>query len=120
MLKPVRLDRLHQTVERAERRRAVKAAAQQLSVTVTSTNLNDSIWVAATGGQVRVGVDQLVWVEAARDYVMLHTATSSYILKTSMNALEQGLHRNQIMRVYRSTFIRPTLVISVQRLGRGP
>ena len=58
-------------------------------------------------------------VEAARDYVLFHTATRSHIHRISMGALEQLLDPQQLMRVHRSTFIRPALVKAVRRLGKG-
>ncbi|MGZ8307390.1 MAG: LytTR family DNA-binding domain-containing protein, partial [Allosphingosinicella sp.] len=57
-------------------------------------------------------------IEAQRDYVMLHTATRSHILRISMRALEERLDPAQLMRVHRSAFARPAHVAEVQRLGR--
>ena len=37
----------------------------------------------------------------------------------SMTALEGRLDPDELMRVHRSTFIRPKLVTGVQRLGKG-
>jgi two-component system response regulator AlgR len=64
-------------------------------------------------------VDTIDWIEAAKDYVMLHTAMRSYIHRSSMSVLETLLDPEELMRVHRSTFVRPTLVAAVQRLGRG-
>jgi DNA-binding LytR/AlgR family response regulator len=64
-------------------------------------------------------VEAIEWIEAAKDYVMLHTATRSHIHRISMNALEDMLDPRQLMRVHRSTFVRPALVTGVQRLGKG-
>ena len=79
----------------------------------------EAIWVQIASGNLRLPIAQIEWVEAARDYVLLHTATRSYIHRISMAALEQLLDPAQLMRVHRSTFIRPALVRAVQRLGKG-
>lgn len=119
LLKPVRFDRLRQAVERARRRRAMRDAADRLANAPLADAREEAIWVQVASGNLRLPIAQIEWVEAARDYVLLHTATRSYIHRISMTALEQLLDPMQIMRVHRSTFIRPALVKAVQRLGKG-
>lgn len=120
LLKPVRFDRLRQAVERARRRRALRDAADKLAAMPhADATREDAIWVQVSNGQIRLPIDQIEWIEAAKDYVMLHTATRSYIHRISMTALEALLDSGELTRVHRSTFIRPGLVAGVQRLGRG-
>lgn len=121
LLKPVRFDRLRQAVERARRRRELRDAAERLAAMPQrdAAAREDAIWVQVSTGQIRVPIDQIEWIEAAKDYVMLHTSTRSYIHRISMAALERLLDSGELMRVHRSTFIRPRLVTGVQRLGRG-
>ena len=69
-------------------------------------------------GAVFVPIESIDWIEAQRDYVMLHTATRSHILRISMRALEEKLDPAQLMRVHRSAFARPANVVEVQRMGR--
>jgi two-component system response regulator AlgR len=119
LLKPVRFDRLRQAVERARRRHAMRDAAERLATAPPHETHNDAIWVQTASGNLRLPVAQIEWVEAARDYVLFHTATRSHIHRISMGALEQLLDPQQLMRVHRSTFIRPALVKAVRRLGKG-
>ncbi|NIJ19169.1 DNA-binding LytR/AlgR family response regulator [Sphingomonas naasensis] len=121
LLKPVRFDRLRQAVERARRRREQRDAVDRLAAMPQSDApaRGEAIWIQVPTGQIRLPVDQIEWIEAAKDYVMLHTATRSYIHRISMTALEVLLESSALMRVHRSTFIRPALVAGVQRLGRG-
>lgn len=121
LLKPVRFERLRQAVERARRRRALQAAADRLATLPepAEDSREDAIWVQVAGGQVRLPFDRIEWIEAAKDYVLLHTATRSFIHRISMTALEGLLDPEMLMRVHRSTFIRPALVQGVQRPGKG-
>ena len=129
LLKPVRFDRLRQAVERAKRRRALREAADRAFAPSTaegpetasgvSNRYDDAIWVQVQSGMVRVPVDTIEWIEAAKDYAMLHTATRSHIHRATMSALEARLDPAQLLRVHRSTFVRPSLVTEVQRLGKG-
>lgn len=119
LLKPVRFDRLRQAVERARRRRAMRDAVDRIAGVPPTEIREEAIWVQVASGNLRLPIPQIEWVEAARDYVLLHTSTRSYIHRISMTALEQLLDPQLLMRVHRSTFIRPALVKSVQRLGKG-
>ena len=119
LLKPVRFDRLRQAVERARRRRTMRDAADRLAGETPAEAREEAIWVQVANGNLRLPIAQIEWVEAARDYVLFHTSTRSFIHRISMAALEQLLGPQQLMRVHRSTFIRPALVQGVQRLGKG-
>jgi two-component system response regulator AlgR len=119
LLKPVRFDRLRQAVERARRRRTMREAADRLTSASAAPTRDDSIWIQVSTGNLRLPIAQIEWVEAARDYVLFHTSTRSYIHRISMTALEGLFDNGELMRVHRSTFIRPALVGGVQRLGKG-
>jgi two-component system LytT family response regulator len=120
LLKPVRFDRLRQAVERARRRRALQKAFDQAEAAAPAReNDLDGIWVATRQGHVRVAVSEIDWIEAAKDYVLLHTATRSHIHRITMSALEQGLDPARMIRVHRSAFVSPDRVEAVNRLGKG-
>ncbi|WP_200939205.1 MULTISPECIES: LytTR family DNA-binding domain-containing protein [unclassified Caulobacter] len=119
LLKPVRFDRLRQAVERARRRRTLQKAFEQAEAAPVRDNDLDGIWVATRQGHVRVAVSEIDWIEAAKDYVLLHTATRSHIHRITMSALEQGLDPNKMIRVHRSAFVSPDRVEAVNRLGKG-
>jgi DNA-binding LytR/AlgR family response regulator len=120
LLKPVRFDRLWQAVERAKRRKHQRTLAGRAEAAAARPEQphEDGLWVPTRAGAVFVPVESIEWIEAQRDYVMLHTATRSHILRISMRALEDKLDPAQLMRVHRSAFARPANVVEVQRLGR--
>jgi DNA-binding LytR/AlgR family response regulator len=102
LLKPVRFDRLRQAVDRARRRKALRAAeerAGQLEEQVEQLKSgqaprahdDDGFWVPERHGQRRVPIDTIDWIEAARDYVLLHTSMRSHLLRITMAALEERL-----------------------------
>jgi two-component system, LytTR family, response regulator len=120
LLKPVRFDRLRQAVERARRRRTLqKVFEQQAEAAPIRDNDLEGIWVATRQGHVRVAVAEIDWIEAAKDYVLLHTATRSHIHRITMSALEQALDPAKMVRVHRSAFVSPDRVEAVNRLGKG-
>ena len=119
LLKPVRFDRLRQAVERARRRRALQKAYEQAEAAPARDNDLDGIWVATRQGHLRVAVSEIDWIEAAKDYVLLHTATRSHIHRITMSALEQALDPARMIRVHRSAFVSLDRVEAVNRLGKG-
>jgi len=129
ILKPVRFDRLRQATERARRRRQLAADAaragalegelQLLRTGQTAPASTDpEIWVPERHGQRRVPIEAIDWVEAARDYVLLHTELRSFMLRITMAALEEKLEGSRLLRVHRSSFVRPDRVAEVKRQGR--
>lgn len=56
------------------------------------------------GGTVRlVDLDDVMWIEAVRDYARLHTRTGEFLLRTTMAALEGRLDARRFVRIHRST-----------------
>lgn len=117
LLKPVRFDRLRQAIERARRRQMMRS---QLSVAAEGAGTDtDGIWVQTRQGHIRVLIREIDWIEAARDYVLLHTATRSHMHRITMTALQDQLDSERLMRVHRSAFVAPDRVKEVRRTGRG-
>ena len=121
LLKPVRFDRLRQAIERARRRQSQRVALARADTALAAPvdEDPDGFWVQVRSGFVRVPLGDIDWIEAAKDYVLLHTATRSHIHRVTMNALERKLNPAELTRVHRSAFVRPARVAEVKRLGKG-
>lgn len=130
LLKPVRFDRLRQAVERARRRRSLRSSEDRAAALEAELEAardggqaggpaDDGFWIPERHGQRRVPIDTINWIEAARDYVLLHTDLRSHLLRITMAALEERLTGSQLVRVHRSAFVRPDRVEEVQRDGRS-
>lgn len=129
LLKPVRFDRLRQAVERARRRRSLRDSEDRASALEAELEAarasgqapagDDGFWIPERHGQRRVSLDDINWIEAARDYVLLHTDLRSHLLRITMAALEERLAGSQLVRVHRSAFVRPDRVEEVKRDGRS-
>jgi two-component system LytT family response regulator len=112
LLKPVRFDRLRQAIDRTRRRRGAGASAGPIAD-------GQAIWVQTRTGSVRVPVSDIEWIEAAKDYVLLHTPTRSYLHRSTMAALEAQVEGSGLLRVHRSAFVRTRLVREVKGQGRA-
>jgi DNA-binding LytR/AlgR family response regulator len=129
LLKPVRFDRLRRAVTRAKRRRELRDQAEQSGKLMEEVETlrgkggprsdDAGFWVPERHGHRWVPIEAIGWIEAARDYVLLHTETRSHMLRATMSALEEKLEGSGLMRVHRSAFVRPEKVAEVRRANRS-
>lgn len=135
LLKPVSAERLSLAVARAIKRWGLRRAVsrnheleRQLQVTapipaVDATPDADgyvsALWVQVKAGRVLLPVASINFIEAARDYVLLHTDLKAHILRAKMTDLERKLDPQQVLRVHRSFMVRIANVAGVERPGRG-
>lgn len=127
LLKPVSFERLRIAIDRVRRRRAlldpdafVRAGpARPDRRDGAGCGYDDGIWVPGRGGAVRVPVEAIDRIEAARDYVLLNTSTKSYILRAKMGEIEQRIDPKIMMRIHRSHMVRIDSVAGIERPGKG-
>jgi two-component system response regulator AlgR len=91
---------------------------QDAPVELPGSGYQSEFWIPTGRGQVRVAVDAIEWIEAAKDYALLHTAERSYMIRVTMAALEGALDPAMLMRVHRSAFVRPDAVEAINQIGR--
>ncbi|MFC0203461.1 LytR/AlgR family response regulator transcription factor [Novosphingobium soli] len=135
LLKPVSFDRLRLAIERVKRRRASRDAegrAAELDLVVRALReearagaapqgaaYEGGIWIPCRGGAVRVPVETIDWIEAARDYVLINTPTRSYILRATMTEVAGWLDPARFLRIHRSHIVKRAAVVSIDRPGKG-
>lgn len=132
LLKPIRLDRLLCAIDRARRRLDARAAGSRIeelelivqalrqrpAQAIEVSRYEAEIWAPRPGGVSRVAIDNLVWIEAARDYLLLHTLHRSFILRETMNNMGARLDPERMLRAHRSAFINKSHVQNIERHGR--
>lgn len=122
LLKPVEPARLRLAIDRARRRRLAGGRdepAFEVEEPPPAEPYATTFWVRRPRGLVRVEIDTVAWIEAARDYVLLHTFNRSHMYRSTMDALARRLDPALMLRVSRSAFVRRAAVVRVQRRGRG-
>jgi two-component system LytT family response regulator len=133
LLKPVSFDRLRIAIERVRRRLSMLDAegrAAELEMVTRELRADgelqrprdtydSGIWVPSRQGSVRVPIDNIDRIEAARDYVLLNTPYRSYIMRAKMNEIERRIDPSVIVRVHRSHMVRIAAVTEVERPGKG-
>lgn len=129
LLKPYRVDRLQETINRARRRGTRSApptpastdpAAPPAAEANPQPVFERTIWAPQRNGLAAVQVRDIERIEAARDYALLFTRTRSYLLRTTMADLERRLDPEELVRVHRSAFVRPEAVLRAERREHSP
>jgi two-component system, LytTR family, response regulator len=122
MMKPYEprelLARVRSVLRRMEAAPAVAAAPPAAEPVSDDGDYHREIWVPTGRGQIRLPVEAIEWIEAAKDYALLHTAERSHMIRVTMGALEERLDPAQMIRVHRSSFVRLDAVGGISQIGR--
>ena len=116
LMKPVTPSRLAQAVARL-RERAPLAPADARAAAAAGTP--DRLLVRAGDRLVAVGLDEIVWVEAAGNYAQLHTAGRSYVTGVGIGDVEARLPPDRFARVHRSALVALGAVRLLESDGSG-
>lgn len=79
----------------------------------------DRIAVRSKGRIIFVRVSTVDWIEAADNYVRLHAAGQSHIVRERISALEQRLDPQRFVRVHRSTIVNVDSIVELQPWTSG-
>lgn len=124
LLKPVSEERLAMALSRVRRRRQTGAGETGGALIASPASSGDTdyasaLWVQKRQGLVQVDVRDIEWIEAAGDYVVLHTPAQAHMLRATMDGLARQLDPAVMLRVSRSAFVNRPHVQRVHRIGRG-
>jgi two-component system, LytTR family, response regulator len=76
--------------------------------------------VVKTGGRLYfVRLEDIDWIEAAGNYVRLHTGKEDHLLRESMNGLECKLDVGRFVRIHRSTIVNVERIRELQPAFHG-
>ena len=126
LLKPFDAPRLAQTVERVHTRLAGVRSLELERMTQALVAPRDGRAryldrLAARGARstVVVPLAQVRWIEAADNYVRLHTPGGVHLSRRTMRELERILDPVQFARIHRSTIVQLGAVSRLRPLGDG-
>jgi two-component system LytT family response regulator len=113
LCKPFDKERLSLSVERALRRlnSAVPNAGESQWLSRLSIKDDERI--------LFVPVDEIIWIEAANKYVVIHTPGGTHISRQTIQGLEEKLNPREFVRTHRSTLVRKDAVRGIHPLFHG-
>ncbi|HSG53409.1 MAG TPA: LytTR family DNA-binding domain-containing protein [Rheinheimera sp.] len=87
---------------------------------VVNDKYPDAISIKDSGEITRVQVSAIEWVDAAGDYMCIHTRDGqTHILRRTMKELEQELDPRLFVRVHRSAIVNVHTIAKLQMLANG-
>uniref|UniRef100_A0A486XVA4 Two-component response regulator n=1 Tax=Rheinheimera sp. BAL341 TaxID=1708203 RepID=A0A486XVA4_9GAMM len=87
---------------------------------VVNDRFPDAISIKDSGEITRVPVAAIEWVDAAGDYMCIHTRDGqTHILRRTMKELEQELDPKLFVRVHRSAIVNVNTIAKLQMLANG-
>jgi len=141
LLKPINDDRLREAIERVREHRGSKQADEQRNkllkfvCELTGRELTLESALQAAGGEnhsyptriaIRDGsetncveVESIDWVDAAGDYMCVHSSGDTFVLRGTMKHLEDLLDPETFVRVHRSAIVNRHRVTSMRPHRNG-
>lgn len=133
LVKPVRHERLLQSVQRA-RRRIAESRVTALALSMVGAVAT----IGREGGSVRAGIDypsqmtvrvrrrtfwldvaDIVWVQGASQYSRVHAKTGEFLLSRSLSSIESELDPRKFFRIHRSAIVNSACVEEIRSSGDG-
>jgi len=127
LLKPIDDERLDAAVERARRGLAARDADdhcarllhllgsvsgrpdltldQALHEADGGAHADDRLAIKDSGRILRVPLNDILWIDAAGDYMCVHTPAETHVLRATMRELEGRLDPRRFQRIHRSTIV---------------
>jgi two-component system, LytTR family, response regulator len=119
LLKPYSRERFGQSVSKALERIALKAGPATGLARMAGGTMPEGIFldriVVKTGQKIKViPIDQVEYLEAEDDYVMVYTQDGRYLKQMTMGYLENHLDPADFVRVHRSHIVRIAQIVQLE------
>ncbi|MFH1321157.1 MAG: LytTR family DNA-binding domain-containing protein [Bacteroidota bacterium] len=103
IVKPVSYARFIKAVERAN----------QLHENQMVDVSGKDFFVKSSGMLVKINSEEILWIEALENYIVINTIKDKYTVHMTMKSLEDKLHPEEFIRVHRSFFVRKDKIESI-------
>jgi two-component system, LytTR family, response regulator len=105
LLKPIRFDRFLRAVSKAYPQRSAQLSSSlQTSVAVKKSN-SGFIYLKADRKMIKVMLDDILYIESARDYLKVFTKNNSIVTRQTITSIEAMLSENEFIRIHRSFIV---------------
>jgi two-component system, LytTR family, response regulator len=118
LLKPFDEERLARCTRRIKSR-LLHSAAPAGGTLHKPPDTIDRFLVKSDGRILFFEASEIDWIEAASNYVEIHTGSQSYLVRHTMNELEKKLNSKQFLRIHRSFIVNLSKIRGVQPCNSG-
>lgn len=110
LLKPVSFDRFLKAVNKAR----AQIDSQKQTSTESSRDMSDYIFVRADSKLKKLVFNDILYIEAVKDYIKIFTSDGMIMTNSSMKAIEEKLLPGQFIRIHNSYIISVKAVITLK------
>ena len=120
ILKPFKEIDLHTTIEMAiykhgKELEVVKERDLLFSIVESKeTSSKDFIFVKSNSKLVKLRNDEIYYIEALKDYVVIHTPGTRYTIHSTMKDIESKMGEDEFIRVHRSYIVRIDKIATIE------
>jgi two-component system LytT family response regulator len=129
LLKPFEQERLSQTVERARTER-LKSADRHLAERIVQLlserqarpaprRIDERLVIRTRGRVVFLDLAEIEWIEAAANYIKLHTSKDSHLVRESIGRFSESLDPRRFVRIHRSIIVNTRSIRELQPCDNG-
>ncbi len=119
LLKPFDEERLSNCIRRIKSRLLHPPTRPVNAEMKPSPDTIDRFLVKSDGRILFFEAGEIDWIEAASNYVEIHTGQQSYLVRHTMNELEKKLNPKQFLRIHRSFIVNLSKIRGVQPCNSG-
>ena len=119
IIKPFKEIDLHTSIEMAlykhGKEQEVKKERDLYSSIVLDKSVEDCIFVKSNSRLVKVKTQEIYFVEALKDYVIIHTKDAKYTVHSTMKDMLSKLASSEFLRVHRSYIVRVDKIVAIEQ-----
>lgn len=119
IIKPFKEIDLHTSIEMAlykhGKEQEVKRERDLYSSIVLDKSSEDCIFVKSNSRLVKVRTKEIYFVEALKDYVIIHTQDSKFTVHSTMKDMMGKLSDSEFVRVHRSFIVRVDKIVAIEQ-----
>ncbi|MEI6184378.1 MAG: response regulator [Bacteroidota bacterium] len=116
LLKPFSKERFDKALQKLLTQKANVITSQKLEILeeANKSPMQSNRIVVKDGGKIKIiPVAQIQYLEAADDYVKIHTAEGVFLKKKTMQYFEDSLQQQQYIRIHRSYIVNASLITRI-------
>lgn len=136
LLKPFTNQRFHEAIDQAKRRiqsrKKIVKLANQLNILMSRFDDVDPVFpsfqtqrylkrIPIKNGEriTLLNTDRVDWIEAADNYICLHSGAKSYLVRHKLSEIEKQLDPDQFLRIHRSRIVNIERIREMRPQGSG-
>lgn len=104
LLKPIRFDRFLKAINKAMPGNENVLLTEEPAESKRISGV-DSIYLRIDRRQVRIILDEILYIESSKDYINIFTQNKMHLCRQTITSIEELLNKNEFVRIHRSFIV---------------